>query len=74
MEDADRRYNTFVDFVNANRAKEELVPPIQNEEENKLFDNMVKELTEMRKKNPSQQNHNLLIIVQNYSNLIWKHH
>ncbi len=53
MEDADRRYNTFVDFVNANRAKEELVPPIQNEEENKLFDNMVKELTEMRKKNPS---------------------
>lgn len=52
MEDADCRYNTFVDFVNANKPKEELVPPIQTDEENKLFDNMVKELAEMRKEDP----------------------
>lgn len=52
MEDADRRYNTIVDLVNANRTKEELVPPIQNEEENELFDRMVKRLAEMRKTNP----------------------
>ena len=52
MEDKDRRYNTFADFVNANRPKEELVPPIQNEEENKLFEDMVKELAELRRKDP----------------------
>lgn len=37
MEDTDRRYNTFVDFVNANKPKEELVPPIQTDEENKFL-------------------------------------
>lgn len=52
MEEEDRRYNTFVDFVNANRPKKELVPPIQNEEERKLFDNMVRDLAELRKTDP----------------------
>ena len=48
MDDWDRRMNIFVDFVNENRPKEELVPPIQNEEEDRIFDNMVKELAEAR--------------------------
>lgn len=53
MEDSDRRYNAFVDIVNAGRSKEELNPPIQNEDEEKLFENLVKELAEMRKTDPN---------------------
>ena len=52
MDDWDRRMNIFVDFVNENRPKEELVPPIQNEEEDRIFDNMVKELAEARTRHP----------------------
>ena len=55
MEDSDRRYNLFVEFVNANKPKTELDPPIQNEEENELFDKMVKELAELRKTNPQAE-------------------
>ena len=52
MEDTDRRFNTLVDFVNTGRPREELVPPIQNEEENSLFDNLVNELAELCRKYP----------------------
>ena len=52
MDDWDRRMNIFVDFVNENRPKEELVPPIQNEEEDRIFDNMGKELAEARTRHP----------------------
>lgn len=46
------RWNDFIYAVNNNIPKEELKPPIANERENRIFDNMVKELAEMRKKNP----------------------
>lgn len=46
------RWNTFIAFVNNNRPKSELNPPIRNEEENRIFDNMVAELKEMRKERP----------------------
>ena len=38
MDAEDRRMNQFIDFVNANKAKTELNPPIQDEHENELFD------------------------------------
>ena len=46
------RWNQFIWYVNNNRPKEELNPPIANEEENRIFDSMVKELEEERKDNP----------------------
>ena len=52
MEDEDRRMNQFIDFVNASKAKSELDPPIQNEHENELFDELEKEIIELRKKYP----------------------
>lgn len=53
MDAEDRRMNQFIDFVNANKAKSELDPPIQNEHENELFDKLEKEITELRKKYPN---------------------
>lgn len=50
MDAEDRRMNQFIDFVNANKAKSELDPPIQNEYENELFDKLEKEISELRKK------------------------
>lgn len=52
MEDEDRRMNQFIDFVNSNKDKSELNPPIQDEHENVLFDKLQKEVTELRKTNP----------------------
>ena len=45
------RWNTFIDFINQGRPKTELDPPIQNEHESELFDNMAKQLAEARMKN-----------------------
>ncbi len=50
MEDSDRRYNQMVDLVNHNRPKSELVPPIQNKEEDEIFDGLVYQLSNLRKK------------------------
>lgn len=47
-----RRWNQFIAFVNNDRPKTELKPPIQNEEEDRIFNNMVRELKEMRKDDP----------------------
>ena len=47
-----RRWNQFISYVNYGMSKESLNPPIQNEEEDRIFDNMAKELEEMRKTNP----------------------
>ena len=47
------RWNTFIDFINQGRPKTELVPPIQNERENELFDNMANQLANARMKNPN---------------------
>ena len=44
-----RRWNRFIDFANANRPVTELVPPIQNENEKKIFEDMTSRLAEMRK-------------------------
>lgn len=49
---SEKRWNQIIDFVNANKPKSELEPPIQNEREDKLFDSMEKELAEKRKTNP----------------------
>ena len=53
MDAEDRRMNQFIDFVNANKAKTELNPPIQDEHENELFDKLEKEISELRKKDPN---------------------
>ena len=47
------RWNTFIDFINQGHPKTELVPPIQNERENELFDNMANQLAKARIKNPN---------------------
>jgi len=52
MEESDRRYNQMVDLVNHNRPKSELVPPIQNKEEDEKFDMLVYELSNLRRKYP----------------------
>lgn len=52
MDAEDRRMNQFIDFVNANKSKSDLNPPIQNEDENELFDKLEKEIIELRKKDP----------------------
>ena len=46
------RWNQFINFVNNGRPVSELDPPIQGKEEERVFNNMVKELAEMRKKDP----------------------
>lgn len=46
------RWNRFINFVNNGRPMSELDPPIQGKEEERIFNNMVKELAEMRKKDP----------------------
>lgn len=48
----DKRYNQMIDLINERRPITELNPPIQNEEEERVFNNMQKELTELRKENP----------------------
>jgi len=55
MDNNDRRMNLIIDLVNANRLKSELVPPIQNEEEDELFDRMARDLEELRRKNPKAE-------------------
>jgi hypothetical protein len=48
----DKRYNQMIDLINEGRLITELDPPIQNEEEEIAFNNMQKELKELRKDNP----------------------
>ena len=55
MDNNDRRMNLIIDLVNANRLKSELVPPIQNEEEDELFDRLARDLEELRRKNPKAE-------------------
>ena len=47
-----RRWNQFINFANNNRPITELDPPIQNDEERKILENMVNQLAELRKTNP----------------------
>ena len=47
-----RRWNQFINFANANRPVTELVPPIQNENEKRIFEDMTSRLAEMRKTAP----------------------
>lgn len=44
-----KRWNQFIDFANANRSATELVPPIQNEKERQIFEDMTSRLAEMRR-------------------------
>ena len=46
------RWNDFIYLVNNDRPITELVPPVQNAEEESIFNNMVKELAEIRIKDP----------------------
>ena len=46
------RWNDFIYAVNNDIPKEKVNPPVKGEEENRIFDNMVKELAEMRKEDP----------------------
>ena len=47
-----RRWNQFISHINYGMSKASLNPPIQNAEEDRIFDDMEKELAEMRKTNP----------------------
>ncbi len=47
-----RRWNQFIDLINDSRPVTELEPPIQNERERQIFNNMVDELARARKVNP----------------------
>ena len=47
-----RRWNQFINLINDNRPITELEPPIQNEHERQIFNNMVDELARARKVNP----------------------
>lgn len=47
------RWNQLIDAVNNNIPKEQVYPPITGEYENKVYDNMVMELSEMRKVRPN---------------------
>ena len=47
-----KRWNQFKRHINNNLPKEELVPPIANEEESEIYDEMVRELEEARKDDP----------------------
>ena len=48
----DKRYNQMIDLINEGRPITELNPPVQNEEEERAFNKMQKELQEHRKDNP----------------------
>ena len=48
----DKRYNQMIDLINEGRPITDLNPPIQKEEEEKAFNNMQKELKELRKDTP----------------------
>lgn len=47
-----RRWNQLINAVNHGTPKDQVKPPIQNGEESEIFDDMVKELAEMRRDNP----------------------
>ncbi len=47
-----KRWNQFIDFVNCGRPVTELNPPIRNREEKRIFNELVKELAELRKRDP----------------------
>ena len=40
----DKRWNQMIDLVNEGRPITDLNPPIQNDEEEKIFNNMVRDL------------------------------
>lgn len=46
------RWNQFIMFVNNDRPKSELDPPIKDAYEDEVYDGMVSELKELRKKRP----------------------
>ena len=48
----DRRWNHMIDLINEGKTIADLNPPVQDKEEERIFNNMVRELTEMRKKYP----------------------
>lgn len=47
-----KRMNQFTYFINNGKSKSELDPPIQNEYEDKFFDNMKKEYDREKKAQP----------------------
>jgi len=47
-----RRWNQFIDFVNTGRPITDLKPPIQDKEEERIFNNMVLQLAGMRETDP----------------------
>ena len=48
----DKRWNQMIDLVNEGRPVTDLNPPVQNEEEERIFNNMVKDLEKQRERNP----------------------
>ena len=48
----DKRRNQMIDLINEGRPITELDPPVQNKEEERIFNDMQKELAELRKDNP----------------------
>ena len=48
----DRRWNHMIDLINEGKTIADLNPPVQDKEEERIFNNMVRELAEMRKKYP----------------------
>ena len=48
----DKRWNQMIDLVNEGRSITDLNPPVQNDEEEKIFNNMVKDLAKQREKYP----------------------
>ena len=48
----DKRWNQMVDLVNEGRPVTDLNPPVQNNEEERIFNNMVRDLAKQREKYP----------------------
>ena len=48
----DKRWNQMVDLVNEGRPVTDLNPPVQNDEEERIFNNMVRDLAKQREKFP----------------------
>ena len=48
----DKRWNQMIDLVNEGRPITDLNPPVQNEEEERIFNNMVKDLEKHRESYP----------------------
>ena len=48
----DKRWNQMIDLVNEGRPITDLNPPVQNEEEERIFNNMVKDLEKQRERYP----------------------